>query len=337
MSKTEPCSECHLDGLNGCDICGWERSVEISKRPSSESLWQAFWATPHDEREWNRPTGTDGKPMPMTLVSFKYEVVRAAFELDAKRATQQPASGDAALGAAFRKLFATSKNGRVNGYDVVEHADATTPAIAAHGGSGEGVACWRAVSPHGATYWQDGTPNANDLGLNAGSTIEYAYTRPPASASDAEVEAVDRDAGGRIVRQAWVEWALEQPNRKPSWLVPYDELSEPDKEVDRRIYEACAQTSFTNAIDLRAALDKAYMAGVNAPPRDRAAIAALTRSPARVGGETKDARDYEALYFDLIYQVGNKYAGESRHETAKRYLQRAEQSDDSQSAKQASP
>jgi hypothetical protein len=35
--------------------------------------------------------------------------------------------------------------------------------------------------------------------------------------------------------------------------------------------------------------------------------------------------DFKERYYDLIYQVGNKYPGESRHDTAKRYLQRAEQ------------
>jgi len=45
---------------------------------------------------------------------------------------------------------------------------------------------------------------------------------------------------GRIVREAWVAWASEQPEPKPSWLVPWDELSESDKEADRRIGEAVA-------------------------------------------------------------------------------------------------
>lgn len=39
-----------------------------------------------------------------------------------------------------------------------------------------------------------------------------------------------------------------------------------------------------------------------------------------------DARDYKAMWLDLIMQVGNKYPGESRHETAKRYILRAEDS-----------
>lgn len=44
-----------------------------------------------------------------------------------------------------------------------------------------------------------------------------------------------RDAKGRRVREVWVEWATEQPDPKPSWLVPYEDLAEPDKEADRRI------------------------------------------------------------------------------------------------------
>lgn len=47
-----------------------------------------------------------------------------------------------------------------------------------------------------------------------------------------------RDELGRIVREAWVRWARKQPSPKPSWLVPYDELSEADKEADRQIGEA---------------------------------------------------------------------------------------------------
>lgn len=61
-------------------------------------------------------------------------------------------------------------------------------------------------------------------------------------ASSAPAAVTDRDAGGRIVREAWVRWARTQPNPKPSWLVPYDDLSEPDKEADRQIFEACAAT-----------------------------------------------------------------------------------------------
>jgi hypothetical protein len=50
----------------------------------------------------------------------------------------------------------------------------------------------------------------------------------------------DRETLGRIVRQSWVKWAVTQPAPKPSWLVPYNELSEADKEADRQIGEAVA-------------------------------------------------------------------------------------------------
>lgn len=40
---------------------------------------------------------------------------------------------------------------------------------------------------------------------------------------------------GKLVREVWIEWAQKQPNCKDSWLVRWDGLSEPDKEVDRLI------------------------------------------------------------------------------------------------------
>lgn len=51
----------------------------------------------------------------------------------------------------------------------------------------------------------------------------------------------DRDTVGRMVREAWVRWAETQPSPKPSWLAPYDELNEADKEADRQIGEAVAR------------------------------------------------------------------------------------------------
>lgn len=51
----------------------------------------------------------------------------------------------------------------------------------------------------------------------------------------------DRDTLGRFVREAWVRWAEMQPEPKASWLLPYDELSEADKEADRQIGEAVAR------------------------------------------------------------------------------------------------
>jgi hypothetical protein len=49
---------------------------------------------------------------------------------------------------------------------------------------------------------------------------------------------IPRDDLGRMVREAWVRWAKTQPSPKTSWLAPYDDLPEPDKEADRQIGEA---------------------------------------------------------------------------------------------------
>jgi hypothetical protein len=53
----------------------------------------------------------------------------------------------------------------------------------------------------------------------------------------------DRDTLGRMVREAWVRWALTQPAPKSSWLAPYDDLAEADKEADRQIGEAVARAT----------------------------------------------------------------------------------------------
>ena len=48
----------------------------------------------------------------------------------------------------------------------------------------------------------------------------------------------DREELGRLVRQVWTGWAREQPDPKASWLVPWADLGEGQREVDRRIGEA---------------------------------------------------------------------------------------------------
>lgn len=45
---------------------------------------------------------------------------------------------------------------------------------------------------------------------------------------------------GRLVRDVWVAWACERENPKNSWLVPWDELDDSQREVDIRIGEAVA-------------------------------------------------------------------------------------------------
>lgn len=55
--------------------------------------------------------------------------------------------------------------------------------------------------------------------------------------------ALDRERLGQLVRQVWIEWAREQPNPKPHWLTPWEELDESSREVDRRIGERVASAA----------------------------------------------------------------------------------------------
>ncbi len=47
----------------------------------------------------------------------------------------------------------------------------------------------------------------------------------------------NREDGGKLVRLAWIRWAMKQPHPKPSWFVPWENLSEEDKEADRYIWD----------------------------------------------------------------------------------------------------
>ena len=78
-------------------------------------------------------------------------------------------------------------------------------------------------------------------GVNVAGFLQFkrgfdAARSEPAPLTGQAQEGV-RENLGRIVREVWITWAKEQPNPKPSWLVPYDQLGETDKEVDRRIGE----------------------------------------------------------------------------------------------------
>lgn len=52
---------------------------------------------------------------------------------------------------------------------------------------------------------------------------------------------LSRDEVGRVVRDAWVEFAKLDPKSPPHHLTPYDECDEKTKEADRRIGEAVVQ------------------------------------------------------------------------------------------------
>lgn len=66
--------------------------------------------------------------------------------------------------------------------------------------------------------------------------------------------------------------------------------------------------------------------------------AAITRAADQVNErqlETVQVRDYKELYLDLIMQVGKYHPGESRHDTAKRYIVNAETCGDDRAAQEA--
>jgi hypothetical protein len=55
---------------------------------------------------------------------------------------------------------------------------------------------------------------------------------------------------GREVREEWVSYAHTQPNPKPHHLLPWEELDEASKEVDRRIGDRLFALGWQAALDL---------------------------------------------------------------------------------------
>ena len=61
--------------------------------------------------------------------------------------------------------------------------------------------------------------------------------------------------------------------------------------------------------------------------KDRFTMVAPIAVPAEVEEIEQDAaRNFEMAYHELIYAVSEKYPGETRHETALRYIREAEKS-----------
>lgn len=52
---------------------------------------------------------------------------------------------------------------------------------------------------------------------------------------DRPTRSLDAEALGRLIREVWVAWASEQPDAKPSWLLPWEDLDEGQQEVDARM------------------------------------------------------------------------------------------------------
>ena len=47
----------------------------------------------------------------------------------------------------------------------------------------------------------------------------------------------EREDLGRLVCEAWREWAIKQPSPDAMWHIKYDQLTEPQKELRRQIGE----------------------------------------------------------------------------------------------------
>ena len=124
-------------------------------------------------------------------------------------------------------------------------------------------------------------------------------------------------------------------------------LGEPDEEGDKRLAAtewnrraspASAPEGFAlvPVVPTHAILDVMFNAGIDMHDVDltlvyRAMLAASPTPP--VSEDQKDAE----LYKELIYAVANKFPGESRHQTALRYIRNAEKGSDNAAMQEDTP
>lgn len=130
------------------------------------------------------------------------------------------------------------------------------------------------------------------------------------------IPAADREALGREVRRVWMEWAAEQPAPKPSWLVPWEDLDEPSREVDRRIGEALVAQPRRERDEARAMIRGMFeRLAVAAGPMDcpgcaartterDEALAALRISQAFRDAHVDDERAYIATQGAIVRALG---------------------------------
>lgn len=82
------------------------------------------------------------------------------------------------------------------------------------------------------------------------------------------------------VRAIWIEWAKEQVKPKPSWLLPWEQLTEAEKEVDRRIGEQLAYVGMRIEREGAAIEERRGGASAAIEPRDQLDSAAQLRAQA---------------------------------------------------------
>lgn len=83
---------------------------------------------------------------------------------------------------------------------------------------------------------------------------DEAKLREPA---ERPAEGTSRERHGKRVREIWVAWANEQPDAKPSWLVPWEDLDDAQREVDMRIGAGLWGDGFADGMDNMGAVQRA--------------------------------------------------------------------------------
>jgi hypothetical protein len=118
--------------------------------------------------------------------------------------------------------------------------------------------------------------------------IDRVLTAEPESCEGAS----SRDKKGMRVRQIWMAWAQEQPNPKPSWLMPWKDLDEPSREVDRRIGCGLWGDGFAAGLD---AFFKADRCEQEAMADERRRCAEIIRHVECVNGNETEIRRADAI------------------------------------------
>lgn len=116
------------------------------------------------------------------------------------------------------------------------------------------------------------------------------------------------------------------------------------RELNRRAQAAESAVGITiedcrrQGVSLGRALANAGYAKLAAENADlRAQLAARDEGGEREGGDAgKAAALYAKLYHELLYEVANKYEGETRHETARRFIRERQTPDNPARASRAS-
>lgn len=148
-----------------------------------------------------------------------------------------------------------SPDDRPCGYDPSDYHESRTTKERGEAGEEAKPASLPVLEPPAQAPWERNATPGEKLIIALGWDFEDFLTEIAAAGDEAIAEAerilgtpsdnrekagasaLLRERLGRDVRLEWIAWAKTQPDPKPSWLVPWSGMSEPDREVDRRIGE----------------------------------------------------------------------------------------------------